>query len=80
MTTEAQAGSADEELHRSHVVEGVVQLLADGLVLQFLGIQLIYWDVGQVHRQGGGGGRGGGVCGKGVKGVRAISKTPEGGG
>ena len=30
------------ELHGSHVVEGVVQLLADGLVLQFLGIQLIY--------------------------------------
>lgn len=43
MTTEAQAGSADEELHRSHVVEGVVQLLADGLVLQFLCIQLIYY-------------------------------------
>lgn len=48
MTTEAQAGSADEELHRSHVVEGVVQLLADGLVLQFLCIQLIYdgWSGG----------------------------------
>lgn len=29
------------ELHGSHVVEGVIQLLADGFVLQFLGIQLI---------------------------------------
>jgi len=28
-------------LDGGHVVEGVVQLLADGLVLQFLGVQLI---------------------------------------
>ena len=41
-----QAGAAGWKLHRSHVVEGVVQLLADGLVLQFLGIQLIYWSTG----------------------------------
>ena len=33
---------ARRQLHGCHVVEGVVQLLADGLVLQFLGIQLIY--------------------------------------
>merc|ERR1719315_884675 len=30
-----------KHLDGSHVVEGVVQLLADGLVLQFLGVQLI---------------------------------------
>lgn len=78
MTTEAQAGSSDEELHGSHVVEGVVQLLADGLVLQFLGIQLIYWDVGQVHRQGGGGGTGGGVCGKGGEGHPGHQQDPRG--
>lgn len=30
-----------EHLHGSHIVESVVQLLADGLVLQFLSIQLV---------------------------------------
>lgn len=30
------------DLHGGHVVESVVQLLADGLVLQFLSIQLVY--------------------------------------
>lgn len=44
--TKVQAGTAGGELHGGHVVEGVVQLLADGLVLQFLGIQLIYWWAG----------------------------------
>lgn len=29
-------------LHGSHVVESVVQLLADGFVLQFLSVQLVY--------------------------------------
>lgn len=28
-------------LHGGHVVEGVIQLLADGFVLEFLGIQLV---------------------------------------
>lgn len=32
----------DEHLHGSHIVESVVQLLADGLVLQFLSVQLVY--------------------------------------
>lgn len=36
----------DKKLHGCHIVEGMVQLLADGFVLQFLGVQLIYW-VGQ---------------------------------
>ena len=40
------AGTEGGELHGGHVVEGVVQLLADGLVLQFLGVQLIYDHVG----------------------------------
>ena len=31
-----------EHLHGSHVVESVVQLLADGFVLQFLSVQLVY--------------------------------------
>lgn len=31
-----------EHLHGSHIVESVVQLLADGFVLQFLSIQLVY--------------------------------------
>lgn len=37
-----QAGRVHEHLHGSHIVESVVQLLADGLVLQFLSIQLVY--------------------------------------
>lgn len=49
--TAEQAGAASWKLHGSHVVEGVVQLLADGLVLQFLGIQLIYCVVIIVRRQ-----------------------------
>lgn len=36
------AGRVDEHLHGSHVVESVVQLLADGFVLQFLSVQLVY--------------------------------------
>lgn len=32
----------DAHLHGSHIVESVVQLLADGFVLQFLSIQLVY--------------------------------------
>lgn len=32
----------DEHLHGSHIVESVVQLLADGFVLQFLSVQLVY--------------------------------------
>lgn len=32
----------DERLHGSHIVESVVQLLADGFVLQFLSVQLVY--------------------------------------
>lgn len=36
-----QAGGVHEHLHGSHIVESVVQLLADGFVLQFLSIQLI---------------------------------------
>lgn len=32
----------DAHLHGSHVVESVVQLLADGFVLQFLSVQLVY--------------------------------------
>lgn len=31
-----------EHLHGSHIVESVVQLLADGFVLQFLSVQLVY--------------------------------------
>lgn len=41
--TVKQAGVKRHKLHGSHVVEGMVQLLADGFVLQFLGVQLIYW-------------------------------------
>lgn len=46
-TTHKQTQASDR-LHGGHVVEGVVQLLADGLVLQFLCIQLIYdgWSGG----------------------------------
>ena len=60
------AGTEGGELHGGHVVEGVVQLLADGLVLQFLGVQLVYWwaEVGRGWGRGevegcrrGGGGR-----------------------
>lgn len=32
----------DQHLHGSHIVESVVQLLADGFVLQFLSVQLVY--------------------------------------
>lgn len=37
-----QAGRVGGHLHGSHVVESVVQLLADGFVLQFLSVQLVY--------------------------------------
>lgn len=37
-----RAGRVHEHLHGSHIVESVVQLLADGFVLQFLSIQLVY--------------------------------------
>lgn len=33
---QARAGESGEALHGSHVVEGMVQLLTDGFVLQFL--------------------------------------------
>lgn len=36
------AGRVDAHLHGSHIVESVVQLLADGFVLQFLSVQLVY--------------------------------------
>lgn len=39
---EGEGASRHEHLHGSHIVESVVQLLADGLVLQFLSIQLVY--------------------------------------
>lgn len=42
MRVRVQAGRVHEHLHGSHIVESVVQLLADGLVLQFLSIQLVY--------------------------------------
>lgn len=37
-----RAGRVHGHLHGSHIVESVVQLFADGLVLQFLSIQLVY--------------------------------------
>lgn len=36
-----RAGRVHGHLHGSHIVESVVQLFADGLVLQFLSIQLV---------------------------------------
>lgn len=39
-----QAGRVHEHLHGSHIVESVVQLLADGLVLHLLCIDFI-WGV-----------------------------------
>lgn len=33
-------------LYRGHVIEGVVQLVANGLVLQFLGIELVWTGTG----------------------------------
>lgn len=40
-------------LHRCHVIEGMVQFLTDGFVLQFLCIQLICTKEGQVQRKRG---------------------------
>lgn len=42
MRVRARAGRVHEHLHGGHIVESVVQLLADGFVLQFLSVQLIY--------------------------------------
>lgn len=42
MRARMRAGRVDAHLHGSHVVESVVQLLADGFVLQFLSVQLVY--------------------------------------
>lgn len=42
MSARVWAGRVDAHLHGSHIVESVVQLLADGFVLQFLSIQLVY--------------------------------------
>lgn len=42
MSARMWAGRVDEHLHGSHIVESVVQLLADGFVLQFLSVQLVY--------------------------------------
>lgn len=58
----------------------MVQLLADGLVLQFLGIQLIYW---WARGAGGGevkGSKGGGAHDKEVKGEASRPLTKEAGG
>lgn len=42
MRVRMRAGRVHEHLHGGHIVESVVQLLADGFVLQFLSVQLIY--------------------------------------
>lgn len=42
MRARRRAGRVHEHLHGSHIVESVVQLLADGFVLQFLSVQLVY--------------------------------------
>lgn len=47
-----QSGNAGK-LYRGHVIEGVVQLLANGLVLQFLGIELIWTGTGTTGKNEG---------------------------
>lgn len=45
------------KLHGGHVIEGMVQFFTNGLVLQFLGIQLICGHAGGRTRERGEGGR-----------------------
>lgn len=40
-----------QPLQRSHVIEGMVQLLADGLILQLLSVQFVWRsEVGRKHQ------------------------------
>lgn len=41
-----EQGRNGDSLYRGHVIEGVVQLVANGLVLQFLGIELVWTGTG----------------------------------
>ena len=53
MERQDREGEAREHLQRRHVIEGMVQLLANGLVLQLLSIQLIWRsEVDRKRRQG----------------------------